>query len=233
MFILVHALLQIQFDSFSAPLKLLGCFAKNIKEFPLKYTNLELRSKTDMELEFPLLSPPVVELSKDSFIYCASEIFRYLRDMALNIPLSQSKPLLRPPKSVKCNSPTVAESSSPMLPHVDGGPKKFFSGFLIHPGAILCVIDLLPTIDYDLVMSQESNVIHYDERLVMNECTDCDLASNIKSNNEIKNDWNSSIGKKVCVLFKLCRYNFLLQCSHVETSSIYVHINCKLIQHVL
>lgn len=139
-----------------------------MKEFSTKYTTLKLSAETDMELEFPPLTPPAVELAKDSFIYCASEIFRYLRDMALNIPLSQSKPLLRPPKSVKSSSPTVAESSTPILPHIDGGPRKFFSGFLIHPGAILCMIDLLPAIEYECVMSQGMiNVIHYEESSVI------------------------------------------------------------------
>ena len=110
-----------------------------------------------MESEFAPLTPPSVELSRDSFIYCASEMFRYLRDMALGIPLSQSRPLLRHSKLSPINSPTVTQYASPILPRsseIDGQPRKFFSGYLVHPGAVLCMMDLLPGIDYDEVITQ-------------------------------------------------------------------------------
>ena len=187
--------MQIRFDSFSAPLKLLGCFAKNIKEFSSDYVNLEATIQTDMDSEFPPLCPPSVQLSMDSFIFCSSEIFRYLRDMALGIPLSQSKPLLRPLKSASLNSPTVAQSSTPLLSHnhtIDGQPRKFFSGYLIHPGAILCIMDLLPAVDYDLVMTQRGRGNTGGDHSVVMDCP------NIVINDDCEDDdMNSDIGKKV------------------------------------
>ena len=155
----MYTSIQIRFDSFSVPLRLLGCFAKDLHHFPSQFTELDCLTQTNVNSEFSPLSPPPIELPRDSFIYCASEIFRYLRDMALGIPLSQSKPLLRPHKSC-LSSPTVAQSATPVLPHgsnvqIDGQPRKFFSGYLIHPGAVLCMMDLLPSVDYDTILSQE------------------------------------------------------------------------------
>ena len=127
-------------------------------QFPPSVAKLDIsQDQLVMESEFAPLTPPSVELSRDSFIYCASEMFRYLRDMALGIPLSQSKPLLRHSKLSPINSPTVTQYASPILPRtseIDGQPRKFFSGYLVHPGAVLCMMDLLPGIDYDEVITQ-------------------------------------------------------------------------------
>ena len=138
---------------------MLGCFAKDVEEFLPATTYLGvLQDIQSIESEFQPLCPPIAELSRDSFIYCAAELFRYLRDMALGIPLSQSKPLLKPAKSASPITNTVVSSATPILSghqhHLDGQPKKFFSGYLVHPGAVLCMMDLLPAVDYDKVVGQ-------------------------------------------------------------------------------
>lgn len=152
--------LQIQFDSFSEPLKLLGCFAHDIEQCRPINTHLSpvKDSAQSIESEFQPLTPPTEHLSTNSFIYCAAEIFRYLRDMALGIPLSQSKPMLRSAPTTSPVHSAVSSSATPILSHgsshSSGQPKKFFSGYLVHPGAVLCLMDLLPAVDYDSVMGR-------------------------------------------------------------------------------
>ena len=75
--------------------------------------------------------------------------------MALEIPLIQSKPLLKPVKSASPVARTVISSATSILSgHLDGQPKKFSSGYLVHPGAILCIMGLLLTVDYNKVIGQ-------------------------------------------------------------------------------
>ncbi|XP_019848853.1 PREDICTED: WD repeat and FYVE domain-containing protein 3-like isoform X2 [Amphimedon queenslandica] len=153
---------NIQFDSFSEPLKLLGCFAHDIEQCQSINTHLSpvKDSAQSIESEFQPLSPPAQNLPTSSFIFCAAEIFRYLRDMALGIPLSQSKPLLRlaPSSSTSPQRTAVTSSATPILSHGpshdSGQPKKFYSGYLVHPGAVLCLMDLLPAIDYDSIIGR-------------------------------------------------------------------------------
>ena len=171
--------------------------------------------QTDMDSEFPPLTPPSVQLSRDSFIFCSSEIFRYLRDMALGIPLSQSKPLLRPLKSASINSPTVAQSSTPMLPHthnIDGQPRKFFSGFLIHPGAILCMMDLLPAVDYDVVITQKGIVCPQRDDITVRG--DDGLPGIGEDTCDGQEDMDSDTGKKVSMIEYCCCVCLCVVCGY-------------------
>ena len=157
-FVLYLFFTQICFDSLSVPLKMLGCFSKEVEELRSTTVHLStLKGTHPLEHEFRPLTPPTNELYQDSFIYCAAEIFRYLRDMSLGIPLSQSKPLLKSGSSDRkrlLTPPTVDSSTTPLLKHnFDGQPKKFFSGHLLHPGAVLCMLDLLPAVEYDSIVS--------------------------------------------------------------------------------
>ncbi len=93
--------LQIRFESFTEPLLLLGCFDMNSKNFnsanlePHDHSELSCTgSFTSFEAEFKSWKPPCDTLNEDSFVYCAAEIFRFLRDMALDIPFNQSTSLL-------------------------------------------------------------------------------------------------------------------------------------------
>lgn len=108
--------------------------------------------------------------------------------MALGIPLSQSRPLLKAANSISPQH--VSSSATPILSNlhnVDGQPKKFFSGYLVHPGAVLCLMDLLPAVDYDCVVNQRvaeappsatpstvKRKLRSDFLQVANECTDGD-----------------------------------------------------------
>ncbi len=100
--ILCFYCLQIRFESFTEPLLLLGCFDMNSKTFdpdhPLEsHDHSKLSSTgsfTSFEAEFKSWKPPCDNLNEDSFVYCAAEIFRFLRDMALDIPFNQSTSLL-------------------------------------------------------------------------------------------------------------------------------------------
>ena len=141
---------------------MLGCFAHDIEQCQPINTHLSpvKDSAQSIESEFQPLAPPAQNLPTTSFIYCAAEIFRYLRDMALGIPLSQSKPLLRlaPSSSTSPLRSAVTSSTTPILSHGSshdsGQPKKFYSGYLVHPGAVLCLMDLLPAIDYDSIIGR-------------------------------------------------------------------------------
>lgn len=144
---------------------MLGCFAHDIEQCQSINAHLSpvKDSAQSIESEFQPLSPPAQNLPTSSFIFCAAEIFRYLRDMALGIPLSQSKPLLRlaPSSSTSPQRLAVTSSATPILSHASfhdsGQPKKFYSGYLVHPGAVLCLMDLLPAIDYDSVMGRSQS----------------------------------------------------------------------------
>ena len=130
------ACVQIRFESFSAPLRLLGCFAKEAHSLSSLPKASITCSQPSVESEFGVVQPPATSLDSNSFIYAASEIFRFLRDMALGISPSQSLSVL------------------PSDQNLAAQLKKIYSNYLIHPGAVLCMVDLIPAVDYDLVMAQ-------------------------------------------------------------------------------
>ncbi len=189
--------LQIRYDSFSAPLLLLGCFSKDTT-FPEATPTFELpddgtndvidgsdggsggRTKnpplhtsgsfSNFEAEFKTGRQPSNHLDEDSFIFCAAEIFRFLRDMALDVPGMQSPTILTDAvgggggkvaggggrgTSVKGTSEQREKNfyGAPPVTSKKAAVAKFGSSaqHLIHPGAVLCMIDLLPA----LVVSED------------------------------------------------------------------------------
>ena len=99
--IVAHSTTQIRFESFTEPLLLLGCFDLVTKSFeatpPGSLDPSQLSSTgsfTSFEAEFKSWRPPNDNLDEDTFVFSASEVFRFLRDMALDIPASQSTSLL-------------------------------------------------------------------------------------------------------------------------------------------
>ena len=79
--------------------------------------------------EFKLFDPPSSKLSKSSSLHAAAEIFRFLRDMALGIPDADSEPLILD---------NCIEILSP----------SYLGKYLIHPGATICMVDLLPAVHW-------------------------------------------------------------------------------------
>ena len=140
--------LQIRFDSFTAPLLLLGCFAKGVEKFPSSPAlspGLTLDSSssfTSFVSEFKTWQPPSAEIDPNSFVFAAAEILRFLRDMALEVSTTQSKSLIQNQHGNKsfCGSPPPTPAV-----HLRGTP----SSHLVHTGAVLCMLDLLPAITFD------------------------------------------------------------------------------------
>jgi len=145
---------QIKFESFSDPLRSLGCFCFDIKTI-LPYTQKFQRpehsranfqrstSLASFNAEFKLFDPPSSKLSKSSSLHAAAEIFRFLRDMALGIPANNSEPLILD----NCIEDEILSPS-------------YLGKYLIHPGATICMVDLLPAIHwtcYSVVESSEAN----------------------------------------------------------------------------
>lgn len=87
------------------------------------------------DAEFKTWKPPEGEVNTETSVYCAAEIFRFLRDMALDIPLAQSKLLLQVSADNMYGSPGNIRGTAPAP--------------LVHPGAVLCMVDLLPAINID------------------------------------------------------------------------------------
>ncbi len=83
------------------------------------------------EAEFKTWSAPEGDIDTESSVYAAAEIFRFLRDMALDIPPTQSRSLL-------LGSEKEASSS-----------RGAVQPPLVHPGAVLCMVNLLPGINID------------------------------------------------------------------------------------
>ena len=115
--VLLMLFLQIRFDSFTAPLLLLGCFAKGVDCFPsvpAPSHGLTLNSSgsfTSFESEFRTWQPPSEKIDENSFVFAAAEILRFLRDMALDISTAQSKSLLQiqhKHKNSSASPPTTA-----------------------------------------------------------------------------------------------------------------------------
>lgn len=158
---------QIRYDSFSAPLRLLGCFSREVISFPDDATPTRSHepspaafqtsgSFSNFEAEFKTWQQPSEHLQETSFVFCASEIFRFLRDMALDVLTGQSSSLLvvggdkAGSRGVEKNfygAPPVTSKRS----KVGGGAARH----LVHPGAVLCMMDLLPsvTVSNDLLDS--------------------------------------------------------------------------------
>ena len=146
--VLLSFSLQIRFDSFTAPLLLLGCFAKGADCFPSVPATphgLTLNSSgsfTSFESEFKTWQQPSEEIDEKSFVFAAAEILRFLRDMALDFSTAQSKSLLQAhqkDKGLSDSPPTMAVALLRSTP----------SSHLVHPGAVLCMLDLLPAISLD------------------------------------------------------------------------------------
>ena len=96
----VCACVQIRFQSFTAPLLLLGCFSRHITLFPpsLSEEDGDISSSSgfqSFEAEFKTWQQPGEKLDENSFVFSAAEVFRFLRDMALDIPMTQSTSLLQ------------------------------------------------------------------------------------------------------------------------------------------
>ena len=130
--------MQIKFESFSDPLRSLGCFCSDIKTI-MPYMQRPKHSLTNFQrseslawfnAEFKLFDPPSSKLSKSSSLHAAAEIFRFLRDMALGIPDADSEPLILD----NC----IDEILSP----------SYLGKYLIHPGATICMVDLLPAVHW-------------------------------------------------------------------------------------
>ena len=96
----VPTYLQIRFQSFTAPLLLLGCFSRGIVLFPPSGSEEEDNLSSSpgfqsFEAEFKTWQQPGEKLDENSFVFSAAEVFRFLRDMALDIPMTQSVSLLQ------------------------------------------------------------------------------------------------------------------------------------------
>ena len=100
MYMYVDACVQIRFQSFTAPLLLLGCFSRHITLFPpsLSEEDGDISSSPgfqSFEAEFKTWQHPGEKLDENSFVFSAAEVFRFLRDMALHISMTQSTSLLQ------------------------------------------------------------------------------------------------------------------------------------------
>ena len=130
---------QIKFESFSDPLRSLGCFCSDVKTVMPYMHQRPKHSLTNFQrseslawfnAEFKLFDPPSSKLSKSSSLHAAAEIFRFLRDMALGIPDTDSEPLILD----NC----IDEILSP----------SYLGRYLVHPGATICMVDLLPAVHW-------------------------------------------------------------------------------------
>ena len=202
-----HFPLQIRYDSFSAPLLLLGCFSKDSTSFPEatptflhpshsssdSTTNNEKGSDvtdggvagdqrgnsaatnpspafqtsgsfSNFEAEFKTWKQPSEHLNENSFVFCAAEIFRFLRDMALDVPGTGSASILTTGGGKAGGSLGRKAVGGGGVDNIHQREKNFYgappvttkkfggnSQHLIHPGAILCMMDLLPSV----VVSEE------------------------------------------------------------------------------
>ena len=158
---------QIRYDSFSAPLLLLGCFSKDSTSFPEVPPTLESHDQdsaldisgsfSNFESEFKTCRQPTENLDPNSFVFCAAEIFRFLRDMALDLPGIHSTPLLEAGDVGKGAGIQNREKNFYGAPP-STSRKSVQTQHLIHPGAVLCMMDLLPafTVTEDLLRPQSS-----------------------------------------------------------------------------
>ncbi len=102
--------------------------------------DLHLGTYVSFDAEFKTWKPPQGDIDTESSVHSAAEIFRFLRDMALDIPSVQSRMLLQMPNK------DADTYGSPMgTGNARGAPQAH----LVHPGAVLCMVDLLPGINID------------------------------------------------------------------------------------
>ena len=158
--------LQIKFESFSVPLRSIGCFCSDVTTI-LPYMQKFQRPKQPrtkfhksvslawFNAEFKLFDPPSSKLSKSSSLHAAAEIFRFLRDMALGIPDADSELLI-------LDNRVEDEILSP----------SYLGKYLIHPGATICIVDLLPAVHWTCYRVIESCDISGD---VNTEMTDTEI----------------------------------------------------------
>lgn len=140
--------LQIRFDSFTAPLLLLGCFSKGVEKFPsspVLLTGRTLDSSEYFVSEFKTWQLPSGEIDPNFFVFAAAEILRFLRDIALEVSTTQSKSLLHIYQKDKC----IIYGSLPATTALYHGTPSLQ---LVHAGAILCMLDLLPAISVDVLL---------------------------------------------------------------------------------
>lgn len=102
---------------------------------------LDSDSSESLVSEFKTWQLPSEEIDPNSCVFAAAEILRFLRDMALEVLTTQSKSLLHIYQKDKCiygslPATTALYYRNPSLQ-------------LVHTGAILCMLDLLPAINFD------------------------------------------------------------------------------------
>ena len=117
----------------------------------LNYTIHNTGSFSNFEAEFKTWQPPDEALDEDCFVACAAEIFRFLRDMALEMMTSQSPSLLHGSSFVSSKALRQRDKNFYGSPPITCRVKSNSGGSgvirnLIHPGAILCMIELLPSV---------------------------------------------------------------------------------------
>ena len=103
------------------------------------------------EAEFKTWQQPGEKLDENSFVFSAAEVFRFLRDMALDIPMTQSISLLQvcpflylQSYRLCCVLYITLQMSSRKSAFMSVASRV--TGHLVHPGAVLCMIDLLPSV---------------------------------------------------------------------------------------
>lgn len=114
-------------------------------------------SFSNFESEFKTCRQPTENLDPNSFVFCAAEIFRFLRDMALDLSGTHSTPLLEAGGVGKGAGLQNRDKNFYGAPP-STNRKNILSQHLIHPGAVLCMVDLLPafTVTEELLRPQSS-----------------------------------------------------------------------------
>lgn len=110
---------QIRFQSFTAPLLLLGCFCQECQSFQPSLTDDIIFSSPGFqtfEAEFKTWQQPGERLDENSFVFSAAEVFRFLRDMAQDISMTQSTSLLQVQSWPFCVYTSIGETT-PTQPH--------------------------------------------------------------------------------------------------------------------
>ena len=192
--------LQIRFDSFTAPLLLLGCFAKDNTHFKTTPTNrshdlspeviLSSGSFTNFEAEFKTWQQPSQDLDTDSSIFCAAEIFRFLRDMALDVSTNSSTSLICLTKFDQDKEKNFYGSPPVTAAKLKGGTT---TNHLVHPGAVLCMLDLLPAVEVELQYYRKER----SEKMVSGEIMEGDLEMGQIDLSTTKNVGNLEHGQNV------------------------------------
>ena len=113
----------------------------------------------NFEAEFKTWQAPDDDLDDDTFVFCAAEIFRYLRDMSVDVTSTISPSLLESTTNVSSKSHRTRDrtrdkifyGAPPITTKLKGGAAGGgvnTTPNLIHPGAIVCMIDLLPSVRF-------------------------------------------------------------------------------------